>query len=61
MVSSPPVEVLYNDGDDEAYVSFTATGNSHVRKEDGRLFLDEWALHQLSKQAEQAADGLSDE
>lgn len=53
MVSSPPVEVLWDEEHDKAYVSFTSVGNSHVDEREGRLFLDEWALRRLASQAEQ--------
>ncbi len=66
MVSSPPVEVLTDPDQDVALVSFTETGNNHVEALGSGLteknyHLDEWALRQLAKQAEQAADRLSEE
>lgn len=61
MVSSPPVEVLYDDDHDRALVSLTAVGNSHVdRIGPGSHKLDEWALRRLSEQAAQAADALAE-
>ncbi len=66
MVSSPPVEVLTDRDQGVALVSFTETGNDHIEALGGGLapknyHLDEWALRQLAKQAEQAADRLSEE
>lgn len=59
MVSNPPVEVGVNEDKGVGYLSLTDVGNSHVDLIGASGFaLDAWALRQLAKQAEQAADAL---
>lgn len=63
MVSSPPVEVLADSDDDKALVSLTTVGNNHIDEigaAGGSFLVDEWALRQLAKQAEAAADTLAE-
>ena len=63
MVSSPPVEVGAMKDRGVALLSLTTVGNNHVEQNGhggGSYLLDEWALRQLAKQAEAAADRLSE-
>lgn len=65
MVSNPPVEVLVAEEEGVALVSLTPPGNDHVDAvPNGEprtdYHLDEWALRELARQAESAADQLAD-
>lgn len=64
MVSNPPVEVLgpSDDAPDEALLSLTTVGNNHIAGAGPHSYrVDEWALRQIAKQAEAAADRIAED
>lgn len=66
MVSNPPVEVLVPEDGSEAHVFLNGTGNNHINfmegvgQHDTKARMDPWALRQLARQAEQAADRIEE-